>query len=333
MEIDITQKLYERLPEIMDKFKIKLEDRKKLLFECGLPKKHFVKFGEVPVNHPQSVLMNILRKYEDFGISINAKMKIKIKNEFYELVNEKYTGYPNVDKTILPKNIYKKNDDDKAREKIEDFLRDNVEFFIDEFIKQKVELQDTDLVLWNKVNHNDPEQIKRQKYARDENRLITKSVNRKLKSGIFEGTSHTYKTFLDNCSCEDFQQRKLPCKHIYRLAYELGIIQRPMKKVPPGIPKADKEIKGIAPGRIFHIEYKGSNGDVSERDIEIQKLAYVGDKLYIYAYCHLRHMVRSFLASGIISMTYEGRQINNFNDLLNIDGNVVENLVKQAMEN
>jgi hypothetical protein len=126
---EFSKKMLDNTMEIFDKFKIKLEDRQKLLFECGLPKKHFVKFGEVPVNHPQKVLMNILRKYEDFGISIDTVMKDKIKNEFYELVNEKHPGYPNTDKSILPVNNY--NDKDKTRLKIEDFLHENMEFFID----------------------------------------------------------------------------------------------------------------------------------------------------------------------------------------------------------
>ena len=75
--------------------------------------------------------MNILNKYEDFGVSINSEMKIKIKNEFYELVNEKYPGYPNIDKTVLPDN--KKND--KAREKTEDFINGNMKFLIDAFMQ------------------------------------------------------------------------------------------------------------------------------------------------------------------------------------------------------
>lgn len=92
---------------------------------------------------------------------------------------------------------------------------------------------------------------------------------------------------------------------------------------------------GIQPGKKFHIEYKGSKGDISERDIEIQKLAFVGNKLYLYAFCHLRHMVRSFLVSSIISMTYEGKQINDFQGLLatiNSADDLINNLVKQALD-
>ena len=189
---------------------------------------------------------------------------------------------------------------------------------------------------WPDTDHDDPAQKNRRKWARDNGRITTASLDKKAKSAVYHGTSGKYKTALDGCTCEDFQQRKLPCKHIYRLAYELGIIERPKKAAPPGIPKADIELTrkdlGISPGKIFHIGYKGGRGDVSERDIEIQKLAYAGDKLYVYAYCHMRKTTRSFLASRITYMTYEGRQINNFQDLLTVDNDVIENLVRQALE-
>ena len=34
-----------------------------------------------------------------------------------------------------------------------------------------------------------------------------------------------YDTTLSSCTCFDFQERILPCKHIYRLADELGVIE------------------------------------------------------------------------------------------------------------
>jgi predicted nucleic acid-binding Zn finger protein len=35
-----------------------------------------------------------------------------------------------------------------------------------------------------------------------------------------------YAVFLDSCSCPDFQDRQFPCKHIYRLAAELGLVEK-----------------------------------------------------------------------------------------------------------
>ncbi|MCM1039813.1 MAG: SWIM zinc finger domain-containing protein [Ruminococcus sp.] len=42
--------------------------------------------------------------------------------------------------------------------------------------------------------------------------------------GYFQGSHGRYETFLDYCPCGDFHRSKLPCKHIYRLAIELGLM-------------------------------------------------------------------------------------------------------------
>lgn len=42
--------------------------------------------------------------------------------------------------------------------------------------------------------------------------------------GHFQGSHGRYETFLDYCPCGDFRRSHLPCKHIYRLAIELGLI-------------------------------------------------------------------------------------------------------------
>lgn len=41
--------------------------------------------------------------------------------------------------------------------------------------------------------------------------------------GFFSGNHGRYETHLDGCKCGDFIRRKLPCKHMYRLAIELGV--------------------------------------------------------------------------------------------------------------
>ncbi len=42
--------------------------------------------------------------------------------------------------------------------------------------------------------------------------------------GYFQGSHGRYETFLDYCPCVDFHRSQLPCKHIYRLAIELGLM-------------------------------------------------------------------------------------------------------------
>ena len=44
--------------------------------------------------------------------------------------------------------------------------------------------------------------------------------------GYFQGSHGKYETWLDYCPCGDFHRSKLPCKHIYRLAIELKLLDK-----------------------------------------------------------------------------------------------------------
>lgn len=48
------------------------------------------------------------------------------------------------------------------------------------------------------------------------------SVSHDDGTGQFQGSSGRYDTDLEKCTCVDFVRRKQPCKHMYRLAIELG---------------------------------------------------------------------------------------------------------------
>lgn len=53
------------------------------------------------------------------------------------------------------------------------------------------------------------------------------SMNKKkitMKICSSRNSNNIYVTSLFNCDCEDFKRRNLPCKHMYKLAYELDII-------------------------------------------------------------------------------------------------------------
>ena len=52
-------------------------------------------------------------------------------------------------------------------------------------------------------------------------------IYKKKEAARFASTTDLpyYDTTLSSCNCFDFQERKLPCKHIYRLAVELGLIE------------------------------------------------------------------------------------------------------------
>ncbi|GAA0200753.1 hypothetical protein [Selenomonas dianae] len=72
--------------------------------------------------------------------------------------------------------------------------------------------------------HNTPEQLQRQDRL-TELRVI--QIDRVAGTGlVYSGSrdsGHSYETSLTKCKCVDFRQRRLPCKHIYRLAAELGV--------------------------------------------------------------------------------------------------------------
>ena len=56
-------------------------------------------------------------------------------------------------------------------------------------------------------------------------KLTPLAMDRVALSGTFKGSGGQYVATLSTCTCTDFSRRKLPCKHMYRLAYELGILQ------------------------------------------------------------------------------------------------------------
>lgn len=45
-----------------------------------------------------------------------------------------------------------------------------------------------------------------------------------MKISSAHDSKQIYNTSLSNCECEDFKRRHLPCKHMYKFAYVLGII-------------------------------------------------------------------------------------------------------------
>jgi len=78
-----------------------------------------------------------------------------------------------------------------------------------------------DFGLWNSATHEDGAQQKRITSAKKAD-TTPASVDRENKTATFKGSGKSpYTTTLHSCTCRDFLTRKLPCKHIYRLALEL----------------------------------------------------------------------------------------------------------------
>lgn len=76
----------------------------------------------------------------------------------------------------------------------------------------------------NVALHSDVEQLKRQKSALS---LKMSAIDSVLQTG----TIKNYSVSLENCSCVDFSRRHKPCKHMYRLAMELGIFKADEKNL------------------------------------------------------------------------------------------------------
>lgn len=66
--------------------------------------------------------------------------------------------------------------------------------------------------------HSNPNQLTRQNNAL---RLNVESVDFETRSGKING----YDVSLSSCTCVDFHRNRKPCKHMYRLAHELGIFK------------------------------------------------------------------------------------------------------------
>lgn len=78
---------------------------------------------------------------------------------------------------------------------------------------------------WDSSVHEGDAQIARQ--GRAMLYPFTFDVDTIAKTARFSSISELpyYDTSLSQCDCYDFQGRHLPCKHMYRLAVELGIIE------------------------------------------------------------------------------------------------------------
>lgn len=87
---------------------------------------------------------------------------------------------------------------------------------------------------WGIELHNYPYQIKRQERATDS--IYTPlSLDGDTGKAYFRGKERDYFTTLLSCECPDFQRRNMPCKHMYRLAYELDVYMLDDVEVNPNI--------------------------------------------------------------------------------------------------
>lgn len=106
--------------------------------------------------------------------------------------------------------------------------------------------------------HSCPEQLKRQKSAMS---LKMASVDTEKQTGVIKN----YSVSLENCTCVDFMRHNKPCKHMYRLAIELGIFNADNKKCENlnNAPKSEKNIYH------YPVSYEYSNYEKLPKDFTV----------------------------------------------------------------
>lgn len=77
---------------------------------------------------------------------------------------------------------------------------------------------------WDRELHFYPQQVKRILLALKIPSYSISYTKDKSACYIQGRNSEPYKVTLNDCSCNDFSLRKLPCKHIYCFAYRLGLL-------------------------------------------------------------------------------------------------------------
>lgn len=94
---------------------------------------------------------------------------------------------------------------------------------------------------WNGDFHDDFEQVKRIESARSKKmRKEIVSVDKESGTMLIKGSAkEPYTVTLNECTCTDYSLRHLPCKHIYALAFELGLMD--------GLPEYNKKKSSFNP--------------------------------------------------------------------------------------
>lgn len=151
---------------------------------------------------------------------------------------------------------------------------------------------------WNQETHETEYALKRIKSAKSA-QLTPIELNSADCFGYFQGKHGRYETFLDFCPCGDFRRSKLPCKHIYRLAIELGImdveVKRDINAVPTLLPPKNERIK--LDKTIDIVESLSENAQRELRKIASK----VRSTFPLYPIASNNDNVAELLKSGIIS--------------------------------
>ncbi len=126
--------------------------------------------------------------------------------------------------------------------------------------------------------------------------------------GYFQGSSGKYETFLDSCPCGDFRRSKLPCKHIYRLAMELGLMENTDTKNNINAVITPKNERASLDETVDLIESLSKNAQL--------ELLVVAANIRSTTPTYLiepNENISELIKAGIVADAYPGKYIINFN--------------------
>lgn len=111
----------------------------------------------------------------------------------------------------------------------------------------KKELNPKAVELWSKWSPEllNDEYAKRRIKSAQSNKLTPVKLDENDLYAYFQGAHGKYETFLDFCPCVDFVRSKRPCKHIFRLAMELGLLEVSFQSDEAAIPTEKSNIVSL----------------------------------------------------------------------------------------
>lgn len=94
---------------------------------------------------------------------------------------------------------------------------------------------------WSSKIHNQEKQLRKQQRALDI-RPDKLDADNSVAEFVSTTTGEVYDVTLTSCTCESFKRDNTPCKHMYSLAYSLGVMTPKVTKIVKSYEQEEKEI-------------------------------------------------------------------------------------------